>query len=729
MDATPPSAEWGDDSRSTLDEAASKRLLAAYGVPVVSERAAADAAGAVHAAEETGFPVVLKALGSRLTHKSDRGLVRLALRSAAEVRAAAAEITAAAGSDLEGLLVQPMLAGRRELVAGLLRDPQFGPVVMLGLGGVLTEALADTTFRLAPLTDAEAEDMLGSLRSSRLLGAFRGEAAADRAALVAALTGLSRLAEEHPEVAEVDVNPLLITPEGKVVAVDALVVQDDIPPPQATREPVAPAAVGALFYPRSVAIVGASAEFGKWGNLMLTSVLAGGFRGQVHLVNPRGGEIAGRPVHRTVAEIPGPVDLAVITVPARHVLPLLGELADKGISRAVLVTSGFAEVGAAGRELERELVAEARRLGILVLGPNTMGICNPHHAFYCTGVISRPEPGPTAFVSQSGNMGVQLLGFAEEQGIGIRAFAGTGNEAMITMEDALESFAVDELTRTVLLYVEGVKDGRRFFSAARALSALKPIVLLKGGRSTMGRAAAASHTGALASDDRVFDAACRQAGVVLADRPMDMLDLTAAFSSLPLPAGSRVAVMTLGGGWGVVTADLCAAYGLRLPELPPEILDTIGALLPDFWSRANPVDLVGDTHPDVPFKVMEALVAWDGCDAVIHLGVLGRKHLVERMRTAGLAADPDADPELLGSLAALASDLEEQYLAHVVRLADRHRKPVLGVALTKGPEDRTVVDVPGCAAKGVVFAAPEQAVKSLARMVSYRRWLDRSGRS
>ncbi|HSR14758.1 MAG TPA: acetate--CoA ligase family protein, partial [Gemmatimonadales bacterium] len=513
----------GDDercgNRTMLNESDSKALLASYGVPVVEDTVAHDVAGAVRLAAEVGFPVALKALGERLGHKSERGLVRLHLTAAEQVGRAAREMAAEAGADLEGFLVEPMVIGRREMAAGLFRDDQFGPVVMFGLGGVFAEVLDDVVFRLAPLDDGEAAHMLDLLDSSALLGGVRGEAAGDRDALVRTLTGLSRLAEERPDVLEVDINPLIVAPDGSVTAVDALVVRGEERRTSVDRPPVPPTDIGRIFHPRSVAVVGASAEFGKWGHMLFTSIAAGGFKGPIYLVNPKGGEISGRPVFRSVGEIPGQVDLAVVTVPARHVLGLLPELEAKGIASMVLISSGFAETGPVGRELERQLVDEARDRGILILGPNTMGLCNPHRSFYCTGAISRPEPGPTAFMSQSGNMGLQLLCFAERQGIGIRAFGGTGNEGMITIEDVLDAFAVDQLTRTVLLYIESVKNGRRFYSAAREVSRQKPVVVLKGGRTEAGGVAAASHTGALASDHRIFDAACRQAGIVVADRP------------------------------------------------------------------------------------------------------------------------------------------------------------------------------------------------------------------
>ncbi len=225
----------------------------------------------------------------------------------------------------------------------------------------------------------------------------------------------------------------------------------------------------------------------------------------------------------------------------------------------------------------------------------------------------------------------------------------------------------------------------------------------------------------------MFDAACRQAGVLLADQPMDLLDFSASFSSLPLPKGNRVAIMTLGGGWGVITADLCNEYGLEVPALSPGLIGRFDELLPEFWSRSNPVDLVGDRQPDVPLLVMDELMAWDGCDAVLNLGIVGRKHIFNQLRDACLEANPDIQTDYLEGLAQMVVEYERNYIDHVVKLMDKHQKPVVGVSLAKGPEDKTVVGVEGCQYKGVFFQAPEQAVKSLSRMYGYWCWLVREG--
>ena len=713
------------DGRTTFTEAESKTILRQFGVPVVKEFIAATPLEAVAKAEEIGFPVVLKGLGTRLTHKTERGLVRLNLKDAAEVREAAAEVAGSAGADLEGYLIQPMLSGRREFVAGLFHDDQFGPVVMFGLGGIFTEALNDVVFRIAPLNKQEAEEMIEELRSRKLLGPFRGEPAVVREELVATLTGLSRLSLEFPDITEVDINPLLVGPDGQTTAVDALVILGDRPPARTYHPPIDPVAIAKLFYPRSIAFVGASGTFAKWGYMLFCNVAAGGFKGPIYLVNAKGGEITGRPVFKSVGEIPGPVDLAVVTIPAEKVLDLIPQFKEKGIRNMLLITSGFAETGAEGRRAEEELIRQAREAGILILGPNTMGICNPHDALFCCGSNVCPKPGTTTLVSQSGNLGVQLLGFAEHEGIGIRAFCGSGNEAMITIEDYMEAFEVDELTKTVVLYLESVKNGRRFIESARRVGRQKPVVLLKGGRTQAGNRAAASHTGALASNLRVFDAAVRQAGVVVAEQPMDLLDLSAAFSSLPLPRGNRVAVMTLGGGWGVVTSDLCVESGLAIPDLAPELISRIDELLPPYWSRSNPIDLVGKFDPRMTMQVLEALVEWDGCDAVLHLGIVGRMASVKQMIHSIKEVDPVMDRKFLDAIPGALTDFETGFTTHTVHLMEKSGKPILGVNLLPDENARTIMDVEGSPYKGVSFLTPERAVKVLARMNAYRQWRER----
>jgi len=296
---------------------------------------------------------------------------------------------------------------------------------------------------------------------------------------------------------------------------------------------------------------------------------------------------------------------------------------------------------------------------------------------------------------------------------------------MITIEDYMEGFEIDDLTRTVMLYIESVKDGRRFYESACRVGRKKPIVLLKGGQTGAGNRAAASHTGAMSSDARVFNAVCRQAGIVKVDRSMYLLDLAAAFASVPLPKGNRAAIMTLGGGWGVITADLCASYGLAVPALPDEVLKVLDGILPPYWSRANPVDIVGENDPAIPMTTLEALLKWDGCDAVINLGIMGRRIFVERLSASVRKADENFAPEILDLANQMLVDFEKQYIAHVINLMHTYEKPVFGVSLLTDQEDQTVYRVGDDEYKGLFYETPERAVKAFARMYEYQRFLNR----
>lgn len=709
--------------KTTLSEFDSKQVLKSYGIPTVSEMVADSVDKAVSASVQIGYPVVLKGMGSELTHKTERNLVFTGLTDSDQVKSAAKMIQTNAGPVLEGFLVQPHVVGKREWIAGLSRDPQFGPVVMFGAGGILTEAISDVTFRLAPLSSQDALEMIAEIKSSPLLDNFRGEKKVDQTQLSQILIALGKLGEDHPEIVEVDINPLITTPTGDLIAVDALIILDTkrkVSSPE--TQSLGPETLRPFFYPKSIAFIGASASLGKWGHMLVANTKSGGYQGNLYLVNPKGGLIVGQQAYTSVAEIEDPVDLAIVTIPAKHVINLIPQLAAKGIHHMLLITSGFSETDVVGKKLEKDLVASAREVGIRILGPNTMGICNPHVALNCTSLPVNPRAGTTALVSQSGNMGTQFLAFAEHQGIGIRGFCGSGNEAMTTIEDFLEAFESDELTKTVMLYIESVKDGRRFFETARRLGKLKPVILMKGGQSKAGIKAASSHTGALSTDASIFDAVCRQAGIVKVEQSMDLLDLAAAFSSLPLPKGNRVGIMTLGGGWGVVTADLCNAYNIDVPELSSGLIKQIDSLLPPYWSRSNPIDLVGEHNEKLPLTIIEELLKWEECDAVINLGIMGRKHLVGLYIDAVRQSDPGYDDVFLNDIQATLTGFEEQYVQKITQLMETYNKPVIGVSLLTDAMDRTVYMAGDSPFRGVFYTTPERAVKTLARMVEYGRY-------
>ncbi len=716
-----------ESSAPVITEDEAKPIFNRFKIPVVTEKAAVNETQVLTACRETGYPVVLKGISPSASHKTEAGYVRVGLGNDHQVRDAVRQMAPSGGGKTDQVtrfLIQPVIRGSREFVAGMFRDPQFGPVIVFGLGGIMTEVLKDVVFKRVPLCDADIEDMFDRLSAKSLLGPFRGEAAVDMDELKGILRSLSAMAQTFEDIKEIDINPIIIQPDGKPVAVDGLILLEKGSKPLPSV-PVDLKKLALCYYPASIAFIGASATPGKWGHLLTTSTFSGDYEGDVYLVNPKGGTIYGHKVFKRVDEIETDIDLAVVTIPADRILELIPQLEKKNVKGMLLITSGFREVGAEGAALEDALVAAARKAGILILGPNTMGICNPHAGFYCTASSAYPLPGSTALVCQSGNMGTQLLSFAEQQDIGIRSFSGSGNEAMVTIEDYMAAFEIDALTQTVVLYVESVKDGPRFFESARRVSEKKPVVVLKGGRTRAGIKAAGSHTGAMATDARIFDAACRQAGIILVDQPMELLDLSAVFSSLPLPKGKRVAIMTLGGGWGVIAADLCAEYGLEVPELSYGIIHRLNRILPPYWSHGNPVDIVGEGDPQTAKTCLEELMKWEGCDAVIHLGIHGRRVLIEKMIRSAEKIQPDLDEKKVAFYNKMAREVEEDYIRHVGQLTRTCEKPVIGVSLLTDDRCKTLHRFEDHPYKGVFFPSPERAVKALSGMCRYSEWKQR----
>ncbi|MCJ7593996.1 MAG: CoA-binding protein [Desulfobacterales bacterium] len=477
-----------------------------------------------------------------------------------------------------------------------------------------------------------------------------------------------------------------------------------------------------VLNPSSVAVIGASPSFAKWGQMILSNIMAAGFQGRVFPVNPKEETIYGLPVYKRVIEIPEAVDLALITTPAEMVPEILKDCGEKAVKAVVIVSSGFGETDEEGRRLEKEIVSICYQEGITLVGPNTMGIISPHAGLFATGVHTRPRKGSVAFVSQSGNLGVQLMHWAEKQGIGISLFLGSGNEAMITCTDYLDYLEQHALTEVIIVYVENMIEGRRFLETAKRITPKKPVIVLKGGRTEAGKAASASHTGAMGGELTMFRAACRQAGILEVTAPSELLDLSAGFSSLPLPKGNRVGIVTLGGGWAVVTADECNEKGLVVPAIPERMIQEIGRHLPPFWSKGNPVDLVGSHDPAVPLVAVEELLKWDGIDAVIGLGMVGRQGLVRLLINSTREVDASMSPGFLERIEILNQDYEQNYIEGIAGFMERYQKPVIGVSLTK-TESGTVRPVPGRRYSPVFYQTPEDAVNVLARMVAYQNFL------
>ncbi len=377
-----------------------------------------------------------------------------------------------------------------------------------------------------------------------------------------------------------------------------------------------------LFNPRSVAVVGASSMPGKWGFIIPMNLIIRGFPGKIYMVNYSEKRVLGCPAYKSVKDIKDDLDLVVIAVPAPSVSNVIRESGEKGVKNIVVISANFKETGPEGEKRERELIDTAGEFGIRIIGPNCMGICSPKNRLYALGAPIGPPPGNISFISQSGNLGIQLLAWAERASLGISRFVSSGNEAITKSYQFLEYLGADPETKVIIMYLEGISEGDRFLSVAREVSREKPIIVLKIGKSEAGARAARSHSGSVTGSREVFEAAAKQAGIIEVSSTEEMVDMARSFGQLPYPKGNRVTLMTLGGGWGVVAADQCASRGLVLPDLSDETLKRINRFLPDFWSHANPVDLVGSLRRSSHFKAMRALIEDNNFDSMITLGAL-----------------------------------------------------------------------------------------------------------
>ena len=589
------------EGRRSMTETESKKLLASYGVPVARDRMATNEREAVLQAQKTGYPVVVKGHGAKLQHKTERGLVKTNLKSAKEVREAFCAIRASAGADWEGCIVSPLIAGSREFVAGLIRDVQFGPAVMFGLGGIFTEALADTAFRIAPLDRQEAKRMIGEISSRKLLGNFRGEAPVDSERLADVLLGLSRLGLERPDIREVDVNPLIATPKGNIVAVDALVVLDEAPSASGAaaggkgkqkRQAEIRAALDEMANAKSVAVVGATRPEANGFSGMFGCMRNFGYRGRLYPVNPRLQDIDGIRAYPNLSSLPEIADLVIISVPAPRVADILRECAATGHKNIHIFSSGFKETGEEeGIRLQKEIETVAAEGGLRVIGPNCMGFYVPKNRML-TWEDASTKTGPVSLISQSGGNAQDFSNYLTDvYDIGFAKSISYGNALTLDSTDFLDYLARDGETGIITMYLEGVKDGRLLLGQVKKINRRKPVIIYKSGLTESGARAVSSHTGSLAGGEKIWQAFFRQTGAVRVESLEEMADVAQAFHRAGKVKGKRVAVLGFGGGNGVSVADDCAKAGLSLPVLSQGLIRKLRKRIPPAGSMIrNPID-------------------------------------------------------------------------------------------------------------------------------------------
>ena len=616
--------------RETLTPDEAKRICDAYDIPSAAQAIAASATDAVAIAERIGYPVAAKIVSPDIAHKTDAGGVELDIGNATELAAAYDRIVANAtafnaNATIGGVLIQRQLErtqDTQEVIVGAVTDPVFGKLVAFGLGGLLVEALGDITFRLAPATVEETSSMLEDIAGAGILKGVRGAAAVDRDALATLIANVSRLVADFPEIAELDLNPVFASADG-ALSVDHHMQLGS--PPEPRYRPNHDAILGAMrriMQPEAVAVIGASAEDGKIGNSVMRNLIDGGYEGAIYPVHPRAETILNHTCYPSVTEVPGGIDIAIFCIPAPLVSRVLADCGAKKIPGAVLIPSGFAEVGE--HALQEEIVAVARENNVRLMGPNIYGFYYTHKNLCATFCTPYTEKGKVALSSQSGGVGMAIVGFSRSAKMGVSAIVGLGNKADIDEDDLLTFFEQDPNTEVIAMHVEDLKDGRAFAEVATRVSKKKPIVVLKAGRTGMGARAANSHTGALAGDDRVYDAVLRQSGVIRAHSLNDMLEFARGLQVLPTPKGENVLILTGAGGSGVLLSDACADNDLTLMPMPDDLDAAFREFIPPFGAAGNPVDITGGEPPTTYRSTIDLALN----DERVHALVLGYWHTI-----------------------------------------------------------------------------------------------------
>lgn len=616
------------EGRDSLTAPEGKQVCDAYGIPVPQEGVAGSADEAAKLAAGMGFPVVLKIVSPDILHKTEAGGVLVGLRGAEEVSKGYDTILAnarayKADAKIVGVQVQQMLSGGQEVIVGAVSDDSFGKLVAFGLGGVLVEVLKDVTFRLAPATREDALSMLDGIQAAEMLKGVRGSEPVNREALADVIVRVSELVNDFPEIAELDLNPVFATAKGAVAADVRIVV--DFAPKQPRHRPSRDeivAAMNRIMRPDSVAVVGASAEDGKIGNSVMKNLINGGYRGTIYPIHPKADEIMGRKAYKSVEDVPGDIDVAVFAIPAKSVAGALTACGEKGIPGAVLIPSGFAETG--NEEGQREIQEIGRKYNIRLMGPNIYGFYYTPQNLCATFCTAYDVKGHAALSSQSGGIGMAIIGFSRSAKMGVSAIVGLGNKADIDEDDLLTFFEQDDETHIIAQHCEDLKDGRSFAEVASRVSKKKPVVVLKAGRTSAGAKAASSHTGALAGNDKIYEDVFKQAGVIRARSLRDMLEFTRGIPVLPTPKGENVVIITGAGGSGVLLSDACVDNDLKLMAMPADLDAAFREFIPPFGAAGNPVDITGG-EPPATYKNTVRLGLED---ERIHALILGYWHTI-----------------------------------------------------------------------------------------------------
>jgi 3-hydroxypropionyl-CoA synthetase (ADP-forming) len=595
------------NKEKVITEELAKQVLTEYGVKVPKYALVTNAEEAETEARKVGFPLVAKIVSPEILHKTDVKGVKVGLQNHEDVKNAFNDMYGRLSKqyNVKGVLLEKMAAaGGVELIVGLQNDPQFGPVIMAGIGGIYTEVFKDVSFRVLPITKEDAISMIDDLKGNKILKGFRGMPPVNMNILAEALVNIGKFGTEMaPYYESIDFNPIIFY-ENEYVVVDAKILLREKPDPEviSTAQPRSEY-MDLFFNAKSVALIGASPESGKVGNSVLESLAKHEYIGEVYPVNAKGySEIMGLKAYKSIDEIPDKVDVVVVTVDLKFVPDLLRSAAKKDIHNFVIISGGGKELGGERANIEAQIRELSNELQIRIIGPNCIGMFNGENRLDCAfqghARMIRPRKGDVAFLSQSGTVGIAFMESSDT--FGMSKMISYGNRSDVDEADMIWYLSEDPQTRVIGLYVEGLGDGRKFMNTARKVITErgKPVVVFKNGRSARGAKQAASHTGSLGGSYAVVKGALDQAGIISVD---SYEELTAALKALtwqPVPNGSRVAMVTNGAGPIIAAIDHFERLGLQVAELSEETKKSLKDHYPPTYVIGNPCDITGSANAD-----------------------------------------------------------------------------------------------------------------------------------
>jgi len=592
-----------------ITEELSKSVLKKYGVKVPGYALVNSVKEATKGARKLGYPLVMKVVSPQILHKTDVGGVKVGVQNEKEVKKAFNDmykrLSKKKGVKLKGILLEKMVPQGVELIVGLQNDPQFGPVIMVGLGGVLTEIFKDVAFRMLPITAVDAKSMLQELKGAKILQGFRGSKPIDQNMLAKALVQIGKLGVDNAGYFDsIDFNPIVVYPKSYYV-VDAKILlrkefkQNAI----STAQPNADF-MEKFFTPQSVALVGASATPGKIGNSVLDSMAKHDYKGKVYPINPKADEILGIKCYSSLEVIQDPIDLVVVCVDLSVTPPVLEACAKKGIHSVVIVSGGGKELGGERAAMEAEIKRLSEQHKIRIIGPNCIGMFNAANRLDCAfqgqARMVRARLGDVAFLSQSGTMGISFLETADS--FGLSKMVSYGNRSDVDEADMIWYLASDPQTKVITLYVEGFGDGRKFIETAKRVMAEKhkPVVMWKSGRTALGAKQAASHTGSLGGSNAIIMGAFKQAGIISVDSYQELAGVVKALSWQPAAKGNRAGLVSNGAGPMIGAIDHFERFGLEVAKVTEATLGEMKAHYPPTYvlGSGNPVDVTGGANAD-----------------------------------------------------------------------------------------------------------------------------------